>query len=1021
MATSERVRSIPAVGRLVCLAAGLAASVGITLSGGRPAGGASNEPARAPTSIVESSEPLPPEEAARQMRLPEGFHAILFAGEPDVVQPISFDIDPRGRLWVVECRSYPVFKGGPKASDRILIFEDADNDGRFDSRKVFWQGGTNVTSVALGFGGVWLCAAPNLLFIPDKNGDDRPDGEPEVVLDGWSEKAEHNFVNGLSWGPDGWLWGCNGILSNSKVGTPGTPDSGRVAMNCGVWRYHPTRKTFEVVAHGTTNPWGLDFDDLGQPFITNCVIPHLYRVVPGAHFQRMFGNDVGLDSYGLMGSCSDHLHWAGGNWTDSRGGLGRHGELGGGHAHVGAMIYLGDNWPERYRGTLFTCNLHGRRVNNDVFERRGSGYVAKHGRDFLFAADTWFRGIELLYGPDGAVYLSDWSDIGECHDTDADGAHRETGRIYKVVHGQTHPAKVDLASSSDEELARLQVHQNDWYVRTARRLLQERTASGRAMGRVHTTLRAMLAQESKVTRKLRLIWTLNVTGGLDGRSLRDLLSNESEYVRAWAVYLLCDSGPPSSETIEQFAAMARQERSAWVRLYLASALQRIAGGRRWGIVEGLIGHGEDAADSDLSLMIWYGLEPMVSADRTRAAALIPTCEIPLLRRYLVRHLVDADPAAGLKEILPLLSGNDQTAARRILLEGVEESLRLRKRVPMPTGWMEVAGDLARSPDAEVRERTQRLSLKFDAPGVSAALRALMNDRSADAGPRERALQALVDARVTGLAAELRALLDDRLVRAASIRGLAAFDDPTTPKAILDRYAELSPSERADAFGTLGARPDYALALLEAVGRGVVPRQDLSVTTVRQLLALNDPKVAARLEAVWGTLRPTSSAKAQLMAQYKALLTPDRLKSADPARGRSLFDRACAQCHRLHDAGGNIGPDLTGSDRARVDYVLENVLDPNAIVQHEYRVTTVATTDGRVISGLVVERSPSGLVLRTVTDRVVIPHEEIDVEKPSAQSLMPEGLLETLSEPQVLDLFAYLATPKQTPPAGNPHP
>ena len=376
--------------------------------------------------------PLSAHEAMRRITLPEGFTVSLFAAEPDVVQPIAMTIDHKGRLWVVENYSYPIWLGGPRGKDRILIFEDADHDGQFDRRTVFYDKGTNFTGIELGFGGVWVCATPNLLFIPDRNGDDRPDGEPVVKLDGWDTKAQHNMFNGLKWGPDGWLWGCNGIMSNSRVGKPGTPDQERVAINCGVWRYHPTRAVFEAVVHGTTNPWGLDFDDLGEAFITNCVIPHLFHVVPGAHFQRMYGEDLAPNRYALMETCADHIHWAGGLWTDSREGKGKHGEAGGGHAHVGAMIYLGDNWPDRYRNDVFTCNIHGKRINRDRLERRGSGYVARHEPDFLMANDSWFRGLELKYGPDGAVYMTDWYDTGECHENDADNAHRENGRIYKI-------------------------------------------------------------------------------------------------------------------------------------------------------------------------------------------------------------------------------------------------------------------------------------------------------------------------------------------------------------------------------------------------------------------------------------------------------------------------------------------------------------------------------------------------------------------------------------------------------------
>src|SRR5262249_12692474 len=150
-----------------------------------------------------------------------------------------------------------------------------------------------------------------------------------------------NVFNGLIWGPDGWLYGCNGILSNSRIGAPGTPPERRVAMNCGVWRYHPTKKRVEVVASGTTKPCGLDVDQYGEIFITNCVIKHLFHMIPGGHYERMFGQDLQANCYGLLPSCADHIHWGGGEWTSSRGGQGTHDAPGGGHAHAGALIYLG--------------------------------------------------------------------------------------------------------------------------------------------------------------------------------------------------------------------------------------------------------------------------------------------------------------------------------------------------------------------------------------------------------------------------------------------------------------------------------------------------------------------------------------------------------------------------------------------------------------------------------------------------------------------------------------------------------
>lgn len=585
---------------------------------------------------------LPPVEAARKMTLPPGFQATLFAGEPDVVQPIAFTTDDRGRLWVVEGLSYPKWhKKGETGNDRVVILEDTNGDGKFDSRKVFFDKGTNLSGIEVGFGGVWLCATPFLQFIPDKNGDDKPDlTEPEVVLDGWNlEEAGHNVFNGLSWGPDGWLYGMNGIQSYSIVGAPETPENQRQHIDCGVWRIHPLTRAFEVVAWGTTNPWGLDFDDYGEMFITNCVIAHLWHVVPGAHFKRMYGQDINPHTYKLMDSCADHLHWGGGEWQESRGGQGKHGEAGGGHAHVGAMVYLGDNWPDTYRNTLFTLNLHGARVNADILKRTGSGYIAHHGKDFLFANDTWFRGIELRYGPDGGVYVSDWSDTGECHDVDE--AIKTSGRIFKVTYGEPKAGKIDVAKLSDAQLVELQLHKNDWHVRHARRVLHERAAAGKLSSDVKPALQKILVDNPNVTRKLRALWALHSIGGIDDAGLTALLDHPSEYLRAWAIRLLVEDRKVPAPAVERFAKVAASDSSPYVRLHLASSLQRLPLDKRWPVVEALAGRADDAQDPNLPLMVWYAIEPLVPTNKPRAAAMMTKVQMPIVREHIARRLAAA--------------------------------------------------------------------------------------------------------------------------------------------------------------------------------------------------------------------------------------------------------------------------------------------------------------------------------------------------------------------------------------------
>lgn len=580
--------------------------------------------------------PLPPSEALARLTPPPGFQVTAFAGEPELRQPIAFDFDDRGRLWVIENFSYPDFQH--EDQDRVVIFTDRDGDGRFDERRVFLENGHRLSGLTVGFGGVWLASTPNMLFVPDADGDDRPDGAPEVRLDGWTTNGGHNLMNGLAWGPDGWLYGRHGITAPSFVGRKGAPDSERVKVSCGIWRYHPVTRRFEMVVNGTTNPWGLDWDENGQAFFSNNVLVHLWPLIPGAHFRRMFGEDPNPRVYALMETCADHQHFAGNDWTKSRGGQGEHDALGGGHAHSGAMIYQGDNWPDEWRGAIFMGNIHGNRVVFDRLERRGSGYVATHGGDFVKARDPWFRPITVASGPDGGVFVSDWNDYGECHDMD--GSFRDSGRLYKITWGRPKPVgKFDLAKQTDAELVRLLAHRNDWWARHARRVLQERAAAGKLEPATEAALRRMLAESPTVPQQLRALWALHSTGRADEALLTALLGHESEHLRWWAVTLLVEDRRAPPWVRRKFAEMARSDPTAFVRLGLASALQRLPVADRWEVATALAAHAE-AGDANLPLMLWYGLEPAVLADPARATEFLARCSFPLVRQFIARRLAE---------------------------------------------------------------------------------------------------------------------------------------------------------------------------------------------------------------------------------------------------------------------------------------------------------------------------------------------------------------------------------------------
>ena len=941
------------------------------------------------------------EQAVAKMTPAPGFEVTLAAAEPMITQPIAFCWDDRGRLWVAENRDYESRRTGFSGSgdSRIVILEDTDGDGKMDKRTVFLDQIPFPAAIAVGFDGLWLGAPPNLLFVPDRNRDDKADDNIEIRLSGWGIQDRHETLNSLNWGPDGWLYGCQGFATTSRVGKP--LDGGKVYrpgdafptevgvkdpqfIDGGVWRYHPTKDRFEVVAHGFSNPWGLDFDDHGQMFITACVIPHLWHVIPGGFYHRQGGKHINPYIYDDIKTIADHRHRS---------------------AHGGARIYLADEFPAKYRERIFMANLHEHALLTDFLEAKGSGFIGRHGDDALLANDPQWVGFSVEIGPDGAVYILDW------HDADICGASvltKETGRIFRFA-PKNLPAKtgLNLAALSDAELVDLQLHRNDWYVRRARLLLQQRAAEGRLSADVPAKLWAMLDRQTDTGRKLRALWALHVTKNLPTERLVALLDDPAPYIRGWAIQLLAEDFAPGAAALAKFATLAKSDPSPVVRLYLASVLNRLPLADRWLIAAGLVRHAEDTADHNLPKMIWFAVEPLVMADPTRALDLANQSRLPLVSQFIARR---ATAGRQLDAIAAALSAN---SPRRIaLLEGLRDGLADlgQRTTAAPTNWGAVETALLTGSDVALRNLALQIGQLFGNAQATAAQLVTLADPSA---PTERRREILLgfarDSYALALPAVLT-LLDEPTLRRDAIRALAAFDDPKIPATLLARYASFAGPDKLETILTLSARVTGARPLFAALKAEKIPKSDISAFAARQLQRVVGPAFVD----FWGPLTQPAADKDADIAKFKRQLTDKALAAANLPNGRAVFERTCVACHVLYDHGGHIGPDLTGSNRANLDYILAQIINPSEEIQEAYELVTINTQDGRVLAGNIVAEDDQKLTLRLVGQDTIFAKSAILSREKSPVSMMPEGLLKNLPSDDIRDLIAYLKTTQQVP-------
>ena len=980
------------------------------------------------------------------MTVADGFAVDLVAAEPHVRQPVCIEFDDRGRLWVVQYLQYPNPAGlkrvkvdrysrtvydrvpeppprGPKGADRITILEDTDGDGRIDRSKDFVSGLNLATGIAFGYGGVFVLNVPYLLFYADRNHDDVPDGDPEVLLSGFGMEDTSSLANSLTWGPDGWLYGTQGTNITAHVRG--------IDFEQGVWRYHPLTREFELFCEGGGNSWGLDFDETGNLYYsTNYGGYVMVHGMQGAYYTKQFQKHGELHNPFAFGYF-EHVP---------------HANFQGGHVTVGGTVYQESLFPARFRGKFIAADLLGHGVNWHTIARDGSTVRTAHGGSLLRANDTWFAPSDLTTGPDGAVYVADWCDKRTAHpDPDADW-DRTNGRIYRVRAAKAAVGRSlslplserQPADRSTELLIGRLFSSDGWHARRALRMLAERR-DPRAVPLLLSRLRAT----HDPIDDLRSLWGLHASGGFDERLAAELLGHPAEAVRAWTIRFLGDEHNVTSAIEERLRKLGASDSSPVVLAQLACSAKRFPALCGLRIIARVAQNPVSAKDRCVPLLAWWAVESHATADRPFAVELFASkaaWQTPLIRdvivgRLLKRYAAEGTPA-GFAAAAQIFQLAPSKAEELRLLAELDEGLRMigtrpAKELPLGSSFARFAATQSEAPAARGR-------LPTVPPELRPLLEGIWSDRAADPivlrvacrlGSRDayrRVIRLVADDRLPRptriellrilnemgdgdcVAPVLAILRDshDAALKASALSTLGRFDQPQIAQAVLSQYAKLSVPLRSSARGLLFGRPDWARRLLASIDEGRIPAADVETNELRRVALYHDPDLDARVRKRWGNIR--AGTPEEKLADIRRISNDLRAATGRPKHGHELFTKSCATCHTLFGEGNRIGPDLTTANRKDRDFLLVSIVDPSVQIRKEFLAYVVTTNDGRVFTGLIADQSPSSITLvGPKNERTPIRRSEIEEIKESPQSLMPERLLDPLKPQELCDLFSYL--------------
>ena len=933
--------------------------------------------------------------------------------EPLIAQPLQISFDTRGRMWLLEYRQYPrpaglkvkshdvfwraVYDKVPLAppnhvrgKDQISIHEDTNGDGVFDKHKIFVDGLNIATACAVGGGGVWVLNAPYLLFYPDKNQDDIPDGDPEVHLAGFGMQDTHSVVNSITFGPDGWLYAAQGSTVNGNVIRPGIDKKPFKSLGQNIWRYHPKKKIYEIFAEGGGNAFCVEFDRQGRIYSGhNGGNTRGFHYVQGGFYRKGFSKHGPLSNPFAYGFFNSMQHHSAERFTHS------------------VMIYEADLLPKRYRNKMFGVEpLQGRIVYAD-FEQRGSTFKTKDAGFPVTSSDSWFRPVDIKLGPEGAIYIADWYDGRVAHlYTMEEQVDATRGRVYRLVPKNSKPLPLpNLQKMSQQELINSLSSTNRTVQQLAMRTLVDRDGA-KVLKRVEQELKNPnhpAALQLLLVRYQIQEWT--------DKELSTFWHHSNPFVRGWSIRLACDDHELSEELSKQLAEMAKQESNLFVRSQIASSARRIKPAQNLAITTVLLQRKSDGEDPHLPLLYWWNIESVASHEPALLVKwfeAVPVEKTPLfstvIAERLIRRLVASPDPVHWKIGTQLLKHPKSKQFAATFIKGFELGTENQSLAKLPDDLLAAVDSLGNLP--------LPLQLRLGKPdAVKKAVQVL----TASSGSSKKLLPIIRVAAELSDPALAKAVLQaaqktkDSEVRVAAwlaMQGRLGDQISLTAADLPTNWDKLSDREQSAVCLTYASRKEWAKELVKVCRAGTLDPEAVPQDAILKMTFLKDDDLHQQIKQLWGSL--DGAATEEMIKTVERLTKVLNEKDGDPYPGKKLYNQRCAKCHELFNEGEYVGPGLTSYQRSDRRQLLLQIVNPGLEIREGFELNVVVTADGRVLTGFITFQDDNFLVIRgSEGEDVRIAKEDIDEIVPQRKSLMPEGILKDLSDEQIADLFAYL--------------